>query len=88
MTYRNPQLHRIAAGELLGHDRLARESGCVATEVRDFIRLWNNGHDLDQLRADILPGRESSDWNRKFQMRVLAQFERMVRNTQSAEDAA
>lgn len=88
MTYRNPQLHRIAAGELLDPGRLARESGCVSIEVAFFIQLWNRGHSLETLRADILPGRDSSEWNRKFRLRVLAQFERTVRNAQSAEDAA
>ena len=85
MTRRNPQLHRLACQP---PGREARESGSVAVEVAFFVRLWNRGESLERLRADILPGRDSSEWGRKFRVRVLEQFERTVENAQRGESVA
>lgn len=62
-----------------GPGRLTRESHVsLAVEVAFFLRLREHGHPLEELRADIMPGKESSECNRKFRMRVLKEFERRV----------
>jgi len=79
MTQRNPQLHRIAAGELLEAEPLVHDSGDVAAEVRFFIGRMEAGEPVERLRADIQPGPCSSAWMRAFRLRVLAQFDSAVR---------
>jgi hypothetical protein len=59
--------------------RLSREShASLAVEAEFFFRLWQKGHTMEELRADIKPGKESSEHGRKFRMKVLREFEKRV----------
>jgi len=50
----------------------------VRMEAQFFFARWQRGGDIKQLRADILPGERSDEWNREFRLRVLDEFERRV----------
>ena len=60
----------------------------VRMEAQFFFARWQRGGDIKQLRADILPGERSDEFNREFRLRVLDRFDALVEATQQPEARA